>query len=59
VGHTDDGEENRLDPAARIILAQGPSIRFGPYDRFRHKARNGQASLASLLDEFADLRAAI
>jgi hypothetical protein len=58
VGHLIDGEETDWIPRARIILAQGPSIRFESYDRFRHKARNAGASLQSLLDEFADLRAA-
>src|SRR5882762_473036 len=58
VGHLIDGEETDWIPRARIILAQGPSIRFEPYDRFRHKARNAGASLPSLLDEFAGLRAA-
>src|SRR5205807_4748381 len=37
VGHLIDGEETDWIPRARIILAQGPSIRFEPYDRFRHK----------------------
>ena len=58
VGHLIDGEETDWIPRARIILAQGPSIRFESYDRFRHKARNKGASLPSLLDEFAALRAA-
>jgi len=58
LGHLIDGEETDWIPRARIILAQGPSIRFEPYDRFRHKARNAGASLPSLLDEFAGLRAA-
>ena len=58
VGHLIDGEETDWIPRARIILAQGPDIRFASYDRFRHKARNAGASLRSLLDEFADLRSA-
>jgi hypothetical protein len=58
VGHLIDGEETDWIPRARIILAQGESLRFEPYDRFRHKARNAGASLETLLDEFAGLRAA-
>lgn len=58
LGHLIDGEETDWIPRARIILAQGPSIRFESYDRFRHKTRNIGASLPSLLDEFATLRAA-
>jgi len=58
VGHLIDGEETDWMPRARIILARGPSIRFEPYDRFRHKHRNVGRTLESLLDEFARLRAA-
>src|SRR5438874_11976426 len=56
VGHLIDGEETDWIPRARIILAQGESLRFEPYDRFRHKQRNAGRSLTSLLQEFADLR---
>jgi len=57
VGHLIDGEETDWIPRARIILAQGPNLRFEPYDRFRHSKRNAGRSLGSLLAEFADLRA--
>jgi len=56
VGHLIDGEETDWIPRARIILAQGESLRFEPYDRFRHKQRNAGRSLTALLQEFADLR---
>lgn len=58
LGHLIDGEETDWIPRARIILAQGPSHRFEPYDRFRHRSRNAQRSLESLLAEFATRRAA-
>ena len=58
VGHLIDGEETDWMARARLILAQGPSIRFEPYDRVRHRSRNVGRSLAWLLDEFARLRAA-
>jgi hypothetical protein len=58
VGHLIDGEETDWIPRARIILAGGPDPRFEPYDRFRHRSRNGGRSLESLLAEFAELRAA-
>ncbi len=58
VGHLIDGEETDWIPRARIILAQGKDPRFEPYDRFRHRARNADRSLSSLLAEFARLRAA-
>jgi uncharacterized damage-inducible protein DinB len=57
VGHLIDGEETDWMPRARIILAQGAQRQFEPYDRFRHKTRNAQRTLDSLLDEFARLRA--
>jgi len=58
VGHLIDGEETDWIPRARIILARGADLRFVPYDRFRHYERNTGRSLASLLAEFAKLRAA-
>jgi len=58
VGHLIDGEETDWIPRAQIILAQGANRRFEPYDRFRHRSRNAQRTLPSLLDEFARLRAA-
>ena len=45
-------------PRARLILARGANPTFAPYDRFRHRERNVGRTLASLLDEFATLRAA-
>jgi DinB family protein len=57
VGHLIDGEETDWIPRARTILARGPDLRFEPYDRFRHRARNINRSIGSLLQEFAQLRA--
>src|SRR6266513_3233988 len=57
VGHLIDGEETDWMPRARIILAKSGDKRFVPYDRFRHHKRNVDRTLASLLDEFARLRA--
>ena len=56
VGHLIDGEETDWVPRARIILARGPNPVFEPYDRFRHRARNADRTLPSLLDEFTRLR---
>jgi hypothetical protein len=58
VGHLIDGEETDWIARARMILAQGPDRRFERYDRFRHRARNVDRALESLLTEFDDLRAA-
>ncbi len=57
VGHLIDGEETDWIPRARIMLAKGPDLRFEPFDRFRHRARNADRSLESLLVEFTRLRA--
>lgn len=56
IGHLIDGEETDWIPRARIMLAKGPDLRFAPYDRFRHRARNAGRSLKSLLAEFTRLR---
>lgn len=58
LGHLIDGEETDWIPRAKIILARGPDPAFEPYDRYRHRARNADRELPSLLDEFAALRAA-
>jgi hypothetical protein len=58
IGHLIDGEETDWIPRARVILTRDPELRFEPYDRFRHYARNANRSLATLLDELDRLRAA-
>jgi hypothetical protein len=57
VGHLLHGERADWIPRARIILAQGPSVRFEPYDRFAHYRESQGRPLVDLLDEFAWLRA--
>lgn len=57
VGHLIHGERADWIPRARIILAQGPSRRFEPYDRFAQVRESQGKSLANLLDEFAQSRA--
>ena len=57
IGHLIDGEETDWMVRARLILAHGKNVLFEPYDRFRHYKRNSGRTLASLLTEFADLRA--
>jgi len=56
VGHLIHGERADWIPRARIILAQGASRRFEPFDRFAHVRASAGKSLAALLDEFAQLR---
>jgi uncharacterized damage-inducible protein DinB len=58
LGHLIHGERVDWIPRAKIILAQGPSRAFEPYDRFAQRRESAGKSLATLLDEFADLRAA-
>ena len=58
VGHLIDGEETDWMPRARIILSRAADARFEPYDRFRHRARNVERTMASLLAELARLRSA-
>jgi hypothetical protein len=57
VGHLIEAEETDWIPRARIILARGPNLRFEPFDRSRHRARNAGRPLTPLLAEFARLRA--
>lgn len=58
VGHLIHGERTDWIPRARLILEQGRSRPFTPYDRFAQFRESEGKSLARLLDEFRDLRAA-
>ena len=58
IGHLIHGERTDWIPRAQIILAQGESRRFTPYDRFAQFRESEGKSLEDLLDEFATLRAA-
>lgn len=58
VGHMIEGEERDWPNRARIILGDGPDRRFQKFDREAHRTRNVGRTLDSLLEEFADLRAA-
>ena len=57
VGHLIHGERADWIPRARVILAQGASRRFEPFDRFAQFRESEGKSLAELLDEFERLRA--
>lgn len=57
VGHLIHGERTDWIPRARIILAQGATRRFEPYDRFAQFRESAGRSLGDLLDEFAEVRA--
>ena len=58
VGHLIQGERTDWVQRAEIILAQGENRRFTPFDRLAQFRDSEGKSLASLLDEFATLRAA-
>lgn len=57
VGHLIHGEETDWIPRAKIILRDGESPTFDPFDRFAMFERTGGESLAALLDRFERLRA--
>ena len=58
LGHLIHGERTDWIPRAQIILAQGESRRFEPYDRFAQNRESAGKSLAQLFDEFDSLRTA-
>ncbi len=58
LGHLVHGERADWLTRARIILEQGESRTFEPYDRFAQRRESAGKPLATLLDEFATLRAA-
>jgi hypothetical protein len=57
VGHLIHGERTDWIARAQIILAQGTTRRFAPFDRFAQFHESQERTLAELLDEFALLRA--
>ena len=57
VGHLVHGERTDWIPRARLILAQGAQRTFAPFDRFAQQHESAGKSLATLLAEFAALRA--
>jgi hypothetical protein len=58
VGHLISAELDDWITRAEVIVADGTSRPFPPFDRFAHIERDRDASLHELLDRFAQLRAA-
>jgi len=58
IGHLNHCERVDWMPRARMILERGESRSFEPLDRRAQDRESAGKSLAQLLDEFADLRAA-
>jgi hypothetical protein len=56
VGHLIDGEETDWMVRARIIVAQGDSPCFEPFDRSRHLGVNRNRTVEQLLTRFEALR---
>jgi DinB superfamily len=56
VGHLIHGERTDWMPRALMILEQGESRAFDPFDRLAQERESQGKSLADLLDEFASLR---
>ncbi|MGC2237515.1 MAG: DinB family protein [Pyrinomonadaceae bacterium] len=56
VGHFIHGEETDWIPRAEIILAQGESPTFVPFDRFAQLEQSKGKTLRELLETFAGLR---
>jgi len=57
VGHLIHGELTDWIPRARIILQQGESRAFEPFDRFAQFREDQNQPIGALLDQFAFLRA--
>ncbi len=58
VAHLIHGEHENWVPRAKIILEFGESRTFAPFDREGHARLSRGKTLAQLLDEFAEARAA-
>ena len=58
IAHLIHGEETDWIPRARIILAQGESIRFEPFNRTANFATVAAAPIGGLLERFRALRTA-
>ncbi len=58
VGHLIEGERSDWIPRARIVLAQGPSTAFTPFDRTAHqRSMRAGDSIEDLVETFARMRA--
>ena len=56
LGHLIHGEETDWIPRATIILEQGGSTSFTPFDRFGHVEASRGKTMSQLLDTFEQLR---
>lgn len=58
VGHLISAELEDWIPRAEIILRDGPSRSFDPFDRLAHVDRDRGVPLTALIERFAELRSA-
>lgn len=59
VGHLIEGERSDWIARARIVIAQGPSTAFEPFDRTAHQRSMSDGSpVGELVETFAQMRAA-
>jgi hypothetical protein len=58
VGHLIEGERSDWIPRARIVLAQGSSTAFAPFDRTAHqRSMSASTPLEEQIETFASMRA--
>lgn len=57
IGHLISAELDDWIPRAEIILRDGTSRPFDPFDRFAHVERDRDVPLAALIERFGELRA--
>ncbi|TWJ49926.1 DinB family protein [Bacillus paralicheniformis] len=58
VGHLIEGEKNNWLPRIKLILTEGATEPFPPFDRFSQLNQNDGKTMEQLLNEFADIRRA-
>ncbi len=57
IGHLISAELDDWIPRAEIIVRDGTSRPFDPFDRFAHVERDRDVALSALVERFAELRA--
>ncbi|WP_195258702.1 DinB family protein [Bacillus paralicheniformis] len=58
VGHLIEGEKNNWLPRIKLIVTEGATEPFPPFDRFSQLNQNDGKTMEQLLNKFADIRRA-
>lgn len=58
VGHLIEGEKNNWLPRIKLIVTEGATEPFPPFDRFSQLNQNDGKTMEQLLNEFVDIRRA-